>query len=108
MMALLPSMPPVIVPIPAHSQGFLGPKLSDGKIRQQEHIEIIKYRLQKGINHDLHLRGMKNLGWQEQRYENLLKEHAPATHEMEVKAKQVSLRIWTGHAAVVREISCCA
>jgi hypothetical protein len=68
-------------------EGFLGPKLSDGRVKENDHLEIVQYRLQKGIPERMHILGLKNLGWQEQRYENSLKEHAPAAHQMELKAK---------------------
>jgi hypothetical protein len=89
-------------------EGFLGPKLSDGRVKQQEHLEIVQYRLQKGIPDRLHVQGMKNLGWQEQRYENSLKENAPATHQMELKAKQVGSNLHKGRSinSSIDEVIC--
>jgi hypothetical protein len=54
-------------------EGVLAVKTSDSKISQDEHLDIIEYRMAKGISEKMHEEAMGNLGWRIDRYMNALK-----------------------------------
>ena len=48
-------------------EGFLGVKLADDKVTELDHLDIVDYRLDKGIDDEIHRTALHNLGWQEDR-----------------------------------------